>query len=708
VEKTESQSQLAEAGTLPLGRGLSLFVPIIFAGNLVGVFLRYPNHGAAILFPPYAALTAVLLASRRRDWIVYIVVGAVGHFVTSIQQWPFGWVTLADVANVARACVAALLLERLLGPHPRLDGVASLIRFVVAAAIVAPAVGATIGATNAVLYDTPTTYVQSWRNWFGASALTALTLLPPLMELTHAPVTSRIARLVRHRSFEGILFGIALVVSTVVVYVSLMDRRYDGDMALYAALPALLWAGLRFGPVGAGIALTTLTAAAIVGLDHRAVGHLTASSVLRLQLFVFLTAVPVLCVAVVATALRDALQLYRALLASLQDQVAILDADGTVIRVNESWQRQADVPSPCPFERARVGDNFLVCCQQATEILAMLHPEDRDPSPRRLFNGTAAVLLGEYQRYETDYELQHEGQREWFTIRVESLERADGGAVVTRANISARRQAQAEVEEQRRQLAHLGRVAVLGQLSGALAHELRQPLAAILANAEAARHLVEREPIDVAELGAIHTDVVAEARRAAAVIDGLRAMHQRRDMRLEAIAPEDLVREALRLAHTEIMTRGVSATWNIESALPAVLADRVQIQQVLLNLILNSCEAMAERDASDRLLTLGASESGAHVCFSVRDAGTGIPDALIEKLFEPFVTTKPEGLGLGLSIARTVVDTHGGRIWAENARGRGATISFLLPSAPLGEVPIILPAQPYDAPASSSARKVLV
>jgi two-component system sensor kinase FixL len=96
------------------------------------------------------------------------------------------------------------------------------------------------------------------------------------------------------------------------------------------------------------------------------------------------------------------------------------------------------------------------------------------------------------------------------------------------------------------------------------------------------------------------------------------------------------------------------------------------------------------------------------VCFSVRDAGTGIPDALIEKLFEPFVTTKPEGLGLGLSIARTVVDTHGGRIWAENARGRGATISFLLPSAPLGEVPIILPAQPYDAPASSSARKVLV
>jgi signal transduction histidine kinase len=183
-------------------------------------------------------------------------------------------------------------------------------------------------------------------------------------------------------------------------------------------------------------------------------------------------------------------------------------------------------------------------------------------------------------------------------------------------------------------------------------------------------------------------------------------MHQRRDMRLEPIAPEDLVREALRLAHTEIVARGVSATWMVESDLPAVLADRVQIQQVLLNLILNSCESMGEKEASERSLTLGASEAGAHVRFSVRDSGTGIPDALIESLFEPFVTTKPEGLGLGLSIARTVVDTHGGRIWAENADGCGATVSFLLPSAPFSEDSIRVPSQSYVTP--SAALKVLV
>jgi two-component system sensor kinase FixL len=704
VEKTESHSQLAEAGTLPLGRGLLLFVPLILAGNLIGVLLRYPQHGAAILFPPYAALTAVLLASRRRDWIVYVLIGAVGHFATSLGQWSFSWVALTSVANITRACVATLLLQRLLGPHARLDSVAALVRFVIAAAIVGPAAGATIGAANVLLRDVPQTYAWTWNTWFVSNALTALTILPVLMEVTRSPSTWTLRRLRGRRAVETALFGIALTVSCELVFLALTDSRYGLAMALYAPIPVLLWAGLRFGPAGAGLALSVLTAVAIVGTYHSGGILPSDGNVLRLQVFVFLMAMPVLCVAVVATALQDAVKLYRALLASLQDQVAILDADGTVIQVNESWQRHADAPSPCPFERARVGDNFLLCCQHASEILAVLHPEDRDPSPRRLFNGAAAVLLGEYQRYETDYELKHDGQRDWFTIRVESLERADGGAVVTRANISARRQAQAEVEEQRRQLAHLGRVAVLGQLSGALAHELRQPLAAILANAEAARHLIEREVIDVDEIGAILGDIVGEDRRAAAVIDGLRAMHRRDDMRLEPIAPEDLVREALRLAHTEIMTRGVTATWMVESELPAVLADRVQIQQVLLNLILNSCESMGEKDASERLLTLDASESGAHVRFSVRDSGTGIPDTLIENLFEPFVTTKPEGLGLGLSIARTVVDTHGGRIWAENAGPSGATVSFLLPTAPLSEDPIRVPTQSYVTP--SPALKV--
>lgn len=698
MDKSRSPSQFAEAGALPLARGLALFVPLIFAGNLVGVFLRYPQHGSAVLFPPYAALTAVLLASRRRDWLVYILVATIGHFVTSIEQWPFSWVLLADVANITRACAAALLMQRLLGPHPRLDNVPSLFLFVLAAGIVAPAMGATIGATNVFLHDQRQTYGQVWNAWFVSNALTALTMLPVLMEVTRAPETWKLSRIGKRRSIETATFGLALAVSCAMVYLALTDTRYELATALYAPIPILLWASLRFGPAGTGLALSVLTGAAIIGTDIRLANSPSDSAVLRLQVFVFLTAMPMLVVAVVANALQDAVLLYRALLASLQDQVAILDAKGTVIRVNESWTRHADAPSPCPFERARRGDNFLARCREAYEMLAAMHPEDSDPASRRLFDGATAVLKGEYQRYETDYELKRDGHREWFSIRVEALERADGGAVVTRANISARRQAQAEIEEQRRQLAHLGRVAVLGQLSGALAHELRQPLAAILANADAARHLIEREVIDVDEIGAILHDVVTEDRRAAAVIDGLRAMHQRGGFRLQPIAPADLVREALGLAHTEIVTRGVTATGIIEPELPLVMADRVQIQQVLLNLILNACESMSDREASERLLTLSASDGEGHVRFSVRDSGTGIPDTLLEQLFEPFVTTKPEGLGLGLSIARTVVETHRGRIWAENSKGSGASVSFVLPAAPVSVEAVRLPNQSYVIP----------
>ena len=494
------------------------------------------------------------------------------------------------------------------------------------------------------------------------------------------PVTWRLSRLARRRTIETACFSVALAGTCTLVLLSLSDQRYDLATALYGPIPVLLWAGLRFGPAGTGLALSVLAAAAIIGTGHRLTTAPPDDGVLRLQVFVFLMAMPMLCVAVVANALQDAVLLYRALLASLQDQVAILDAKGVIIHVNDSWRRHAETPSPCPFERAHVGENFLAACQRAAEILALLHPENRDPAPKHLANGATAVLSGAARRFETDYELTHDGVREWFIIRVEALERADGGAVVTRVNVTMRRQAQAEIEEQRRQISHLGRIAVLGQLSGALAHELRQPLAAILANAEAARHFIERKIFDAEELSAILTDIVAEDRRAASVIEGLRAMHKRGDVCLQPIEPAELVHEALGLTHTEIITRGVTATGIIEPSLPLVMADRVQIQHVLLNLVLNACESMSEKEAAGRLLSINASAAGTDVCFSVRDSGVGIRADLIDQLFDPFVTTKAEGLGLGLSIARTVVETHGGRIWAENGDECGAMVSFLLPA----------------------------
>jgi C4-dicarboxylate-specific signal transduction histidine kinase len=386
----------------------------------------------------------------------------------------------------------------------------------------------------------------------------------------------------------------------------------------------------------------------------------------------------VMCIAAVASDRRGAVHLYRALLASIEDQVAILDARGVVLEVNESWRRFADARGKDHFDRVSIGDEYLrVCGAAATrgDITAM-----------RAAAGVQSVLAGTQRRFELEYDEDRVAERDWYTMTVESLERPEGGAVVTRANVSASRQARLEIEEQRRELSHLARVAVLGQLSGALAHELSQPLASILSNAEAARHLLLRSPADIEEIRAILQDIVAEDRRAGQVMHRLRAMLARGETRLQMVDAGELVREVLELAHAELITRRVTATSSVGSDLPPVQGDRVQLQQVLLNLILNACEAMSNTVPSERSLTLTArATSTGDVQLSMRDRGVGIPSSLIDRLFEPFVTTKPEGLGLGLSISRAIIAAHGGRLWAENNPDGGATVHCILGSAPLKE-----------------------
>jgi C4-dicarboxylate-specific signal transduction histidine kinase len=236
-----------------------------------------------------------------------------------------------------------------------------------------------------------------------------------------------------------------------------------------------------------------------------------------------------------------------------------------------------------------------------------------------------------------------------------------------------------ENEEQRLQLSHLARVASLGQLSGAFAHELNQQLMSIRSNAEAGRLLLGRRPLNLAELDAILNDIVHDDQQAAEVIRRLRGLLKRGEAQLQPLDMNDLVAEVLALARAELIGRMVAATTTVEPDLPQVMGDRVQLQQLLLNLIINACDAMRYVPASDRRLSLTATEEGPnHVHLSIRDHGTGIPAGLIDRLFEPFVSTKPEGLGLGLSISRTIAAAHGGRLWAENNVDGGSTFHCLL------------------------------
>ena len=241
-----------------------------------------------------------------------------------------------------------------------------------------------------------------------------------------------------------------------------------------------------------------------------------------------------------------------------------------------------------------------------------------------------------------------------------------------------RRRSQAALRESEHELAHLGRVALVGELSTALAHEMKQPLAAILANVSVGQRLLQADGATTAELRAILEDIAADDRRARDVIDHLRDLVKKNGTKVQVLSTNAVVSEVLALVRSDLQRRGVLVSTRLGEPAPQVLVDRVELQQVVLNLVLNACDAMSDTGPGERLLVVStAAEGDARI--EIRDRGSGIaPDALT-KIFEPFVTTKQDGLGLGLAICRSIVTAHGGNISATNNPEHGTTFTVSLP-----------------------------
>lgn len=250
--------------------------------------------------------------------------------------------------------------------------------------------------------------------------------------------------------------------------------------------------------------------------------------------------------------------------------------------------------------------------------------------------------------------------------------------------VRAARLAKSELELQhaRTQLAHVGRVSMLGQLASALAHELNQPLGAILRNAEAAELYLQSERPDLDELRAIVADIRQDDRRAGEVIDRLRSMLKRGEMQSQEIDVASLLADAATLARADAAHRRVAIALDAPGELPRVRGDRIHLQQVLLNLLINAMDAVAEQADGSRHITLSARACGSNqVSIAVSDSGRGIPPDLLAQVFEPFFTTKAHGMGMGLAISQTIISAHRGELVAENhSSSRGATFRFTLPA----------------------------
>jgi PAS domain S-box-containing protein len=288
-----------------------------------------------------------------------------------------------------------------------------------------------------------------------------------------------------------------------------------------------------------------------------------------------------------------------------------------------------------------------------------------------------ALTSNEPERMEYSLDLSHE--RRFFDA---CIVRCDNDKLLSIVrDITDRKRAELDAAAQRQELAHLNRVLILAEQSGALAHELSQPLAAILANAQAARHMLDRDPLDLEELRETLDDVIKSDKRAGMVIHRLRELLKKSSAVLQPLDLNEVTREVLDLTHSDLLLRRMPITTELAPGIPPVLGDRVQLQQVILNLVINACDAMSTVDPSERELRLTTVADDECVQIAISDRGVGIPDGAFDSVFDPFVTHRADGLGLGLAISRSIVVAHRGRIQAENNADRGATFRCFLPLA---------------------------
>jgi len=232
------------------------------------------------------------------------------------------------------------------------------------------------------------------------------------------------------------------------------------------------------------------------------------------------------------------------------------------------------------------------------------------------------------------------------------------------------------------ELAHANRVATFGQLTASIVHELKQPIAAARTHGSAGLRWLDKTPPNLAEVGQALARIMKDTERAGDVIDRIGALIRKATPRNEVLDLNEAILEVSTLTHSEAIKTGVKMRTQLAPCVPRIHGDRVQLQQVMLNLIVNAIQAMSgvAEDQRDLLISSEATEEGARV--GVRDTGPGLRPESLPRLFEPFYTTKPDGMGMGLSICRSIVEAHGGRLWATACEPRGALFEFAIPASP--------------------------
>jgi C4-dicarboxylate-specific signal transduction histidine kinase len=359
----------------------------------------------------------------------------------------------------------------------------------------------------------------------------------------------------------------------------------------------------------------------------------------------------------------------RAVLSSMAADLALVTRQGLIETCNDNWARAADTRNP--FTTAKVGESW---------IQASGHPPQENlPDLHKIQDALDAVLSGREPERIIEYTWLANGQRKWSHLRVRRLERVEGGAVVAHVDITARKRTEGEVQRTLHELAHMNMRAGMGEIVSAVTHEVNQPLTASLGNAQALKRMLATGLVQQ-DLVSILDDIIDANRRAADVIGRIRTLMRKDEFDMRPIDFNAIVSDVVRVLNPSASNDGIVLVADLDPDLPRLPGDRVQLRQVVMNLVLNAVQATRGQAHLPPVVRVATAAQRGRVSLIVEDAGSGVGEDALPHLFEPYFTTKEEGLGVGLSISRSIVESHGGRIEVANLPKGGARFSVSLPA----------------------------
>jgi PAS domain S-box-containing protein len=364
---------------------------------------------------------------------------------------------------------------------------------------------------------------------------------------------------------------------------------------------------------------------------------------------------------------RRAEDRFRLVVEASPNGIVLVNEGGQIVFVN-------------PYAEKLFGYGREELIGQTIEILVPERFRAEYPAPRAQF--LAAPLARKMGAGRELFGRRKDGSEFPVEIGINPIQ-SQGGIIVLAAivDLSARKQAEAEVRQHREELAHFSRVETLGEMAGSLAHELNQPLTGIMNNANAARRFIAKGRADMPKLDGLFKCVVADARRAGEIIHGIRNMVRKGEGARSSVNLNSIIADVASLIHSDALERHCAVATEPDPGLPLVKGNPVLLQQVLLNIVINAFDAMHKTPIAERRVLIRTEcESGRSVRVSVRDFGTGLPAENPQRIFEQFFSTKTDGLGMGLTIARSIIASHGGELAAANAEGGGACVYFSLPA----------------------------